>query len=85
MNPVPLVIALAIGWHVSLLWIERSRQSPTTKPSLTELLRFIELDLLRALRAELMRLLRAKSESCYEQKLREVDHRLQELGGHHAA
>jgi len=84
LNSVLFVVALAISWHASLFWLERSRQSCNRKPSLSKLLRLVELDLLSTLRGELVRLLRAKPElkPSYERRLRKISEQLDMLGGH---
>lgn len=84
MNSVALVIALAISWHVSMLWIERSRRPCIARPSLEKLLHFVELDLLNTLRAELVRLLRMKPElePRYQRELLGISDRLKTLGEH---
>ena len=87
LNSVLFVISLAIGWHASLFWLERSRQPCHIKPSLAKLLRLVELDLLSTLRGELMRLLHAKPElkPSYERELQRISEQLNALGGHDAS
>jgi len=84
LNSVLFVVALAISWHASLFWLERSRQPCNRKPSLPKLLRLVELDLLSTLRGELVRLLRAKPElkPSYERRLQKISEQLDMLGGH---
>jgi hypothetical protein len=86
LNSVLFVALIAISWHASLFWIERSRQPFNRKPSLPELLRLVELDLLSTLRGELVRLLRSKPElkSSYERKLQKIGEQLEISGGHDA-
>jgi len=86
LNSVLFVVALAISWHASLFWLERSRQPCHRKPSLAKLLRLVELDLLSTLRGELVRLLRAKPELklSYERRLQKISEQLDMLGGHDA-
>jgi len=76
-NSVPLVIALAIGWHAAMFWIGRSRRKEA-KPSLAQLLHNVEIDLLSTLRGELARLLLARPElnSRYGRRLKEITDRL---------
>jgi len=85
LNSILLIIALAVSWHAGLFWIERSRMPNRVRPSLTKLLRLVELDLLSTLRGELVRLLRTKPElkSSYEQKLRKINEKLNVLGDRH--
>jgi len=82
LNSVLFIIALAISWHASLFWLERSRQPCNRKPSFSKLLRLVELDLLSTLRGELVRLLRAKPElkPSYERKLQKISEQLSTLG-----
>jgi len=84
LKSVLFVAALAIAWHASLFWLERSRQPCHRKPSLAKLLRLVELDLLSTLRGELVRLLRAKPElkPSYERRLQKISEQLDMLGGH---
>lgn len=86
MNSVLFVVALAISWHASLFWLERSRQPYHRKPSLSKLLRLVELDLLSTIRGELVRLLRAKPElkPSYERKLQKISEQLDMSGDHDA-
>jgi len=81
---VLFVAALAIIWHASLFWLERSRQPCYRKPSLAKLLHIVELDLLSTIRGELVRLLQAKPElkSSYERKLQKITEKLDILGDH---
>ena len=81
MNSVMLVVALAVGWHVGITWLARSRMPAFTKPSLPQLLRLAELDLLSTIRGELTRRLHAKHglQPRDEQKLREVDTQIKKL------
>ena len=81
MNSILPVVALAVGWHVGITWLARSRMPAFTKPSLPQLLRLAELDLLSTLRGELTRLMHAKPglQSRYERKLREVDAQIKKL------
>jgi len=81
---VLFVAALAIGWHASLFWLERSRQPCYRKPSLAKLLHLVELDLLSTIRGELVRLLQANPElkPSYERKLRRITEQLDILGDH---
>jgi len=81
---VLFVAALAISWHASLFWLERSRQPYHRKPSLSKLLRLVELDLLSTIRGELVRLLRAKPKlkMSYERRLQKISEQLDMLGGH---
>jgi hypothetical protein len=74
---------LAIGWHASLFWLERSRQPCPKKPSLEKLLRLVELDLLSTIRGELVRLLQTRPDLKlgYERKLQRVNEQLNLLGG----
>jgi len=87
LKSVLFVAALAIGWHASLFWLERSCQPCNRKPSLPRLLRLVELDLLSTLRGELVRLLRAKPELklSYERRLQKISEQLDMLGGHDAS
>jgi hypothetical protein len=83
LSSILFVILLAIGWHASLFWLERSRQPCPKKPSLAKLLRLVELDLLGTIRGELMRLLQTRPDlklSC-EPKLQKVNEQLNLLGG----
>ena len=84
MSYVLFVAALAISWHASLFWLERSRQPYHRKPSLSKLLRLVELDLLSTIRGELVRLLRAKPKlkMSYERRLQKISEQLDMLGGH---
>jgi len=84
LNSVLFVVALAISWHASLFWLERSRQPCNRKPSFSKLLRLVELDLLSTIRGELVRLLRAKPElkPSYERRLQKISEQLNMLGGH---
>ncbi|MEA1904365.1 MAG: hypothetical protein U9M97_00575 [Candidatus Hadarchaeota archaeon] len=77
------MIALAIGWHVSLVWIERSRRQHKVGPSLSKLLELAELDLLATLRAELVGLMHSKPKlkPRYRAKVEEVNSWLKRLGG----
>jgi hypothetical protein len=77
------VIALAIVWHASLFWLERSRQSCFKKPSLSKLLRLVELDLLNTIRGELVCVLQTRPDlkPCYDWKLQNVNEQLGLLGG----
>lgn len=83
MNSILFVVSLAICWHASLFWLERSRQSFPNKPSLTKLLRVVELDLLGTIRGELVRALQTRPDlkPGYERKLQEVNEQLNLLGG----
>lgn len=82
MSYILFVAALAIGWHASLFWLERSRQPRYRKPSLAKLLHLVELDLLSTIRGELVRLLQAKPElkPSYERRLQRVNEQLDILG-----
>jgi len=84
LNSVLFVVALAISWHASLFWLERSRQPCNRKPSFSKLLRLVELDLLSTIRGELVRLLRVKPElkPNYERRLQKISEQLDMLGGH---
>jgi hypothetical protein len=77
------VVTLAIVWHASLFWLERSRQSCFKKPSLTKLLRLVELDLLNTIRGELVRVLHTRPDlrPSYSRKLQNVNERLDLVGG----
>lgn len=79
-------MALAVSWHASLFWIERSRRPRHVRPPLTKLLHLVELDLLSTLRGELVRLLRVKPElkSSYERKLRKINEQFNMLGDRNA-
>ena len=81
LNSIMLVVALAVGWHIGITWLARSRMPAFTKPSLPRLLRLAELDLLSALRGELTRRLHAKHglQPRHKQKLREVDAQIKKL------
>jgi hypothetical protein len=83
LNSVLLVVLLAIGWHASLFWLERSRQPYSKNPSLAKLLRLVELDLLNTIRGELVRVLRTRPDlkPSYGRKLQEVNEQLDLLGG----
>lgn len=83
MSSLLFVILLAIGWHASLFWLERSRQPYPKKPSLAKLLRLVELDLLSTIRGELVRLLQTRPDLKlgYERKLQKVNEQLNLLGG----
>ena len=76
------MIALAIGWHISLAWIEHKQHSRGVRPSLTKLLKLAELDLLATLRAELVGLIHSRPElkPRYQAKMEEVDSWLRRLG-----
>jgi hypothetical protein len=77
------VIALAIGWHVSLAWIERSRHQHKVGPPLSKLLELAELDLLATLHAELVGLIHAKPKlkPRYRAKVEEINRWLKRIGG----
>ena len=83
MNSILLVILIAIGWHVSLFWLERSRQPYTEKPSLAKLLRLVELDILSTIRGEFLRVLQTRPDLKlgYDRKLQNVNEQLNLLGG----
>ncbi|MDI6820420.1 MAG: hypothetical protein QMC89_05920 [Candidatus Hodarchaeaceae archaeon] len=81
MDFLPLVFAVAVSWHASLFWIERSRHlQRKTELSLPKLLQLAERDLLVTLRGELTRLSGAKPGLPHERKLREVEHWLGKMG-----
>ena len=79
MDTLPLIVALALAWHVGLALLERSRYRRNAGPPLTKLLLLAEVDLLRTLRGELKRLLHSEREPKSERKLLEVENRLKEL------
>ena len=81
MNSVMLVVALAVGWHIGITWLARSRKPAFARLSLLQLLRLAELDLLSALRGELTRRAHAKHglQPRDEQKLRAVDAQIKKL------
>ncbi len=81
MGYIPLVIALAVGWHTSIIWLERSRRPNLTRPPLPKLLQLAELDLLSTIRGELIRLARTKPKlrPRYERKLCEVNEQIRTL------
>lgn len=77
-------MVLAVSWHASLFWIERSKRFRPARPSLVKLLQSVELDLLSTIRGELVRLLRTKPElkPSYRWKLQKISERLNALGDH---
>ncbi len=77
-------MALAVSWHASMFWIERSRCLRHARPSLVKLLHLVERDLLSTIRGELMRLLRTKPElkPSYGWKLQKISEQLNALGDH---
>ena len=79
MDSLLALMASAVIWQLGLVAVQRFRRGGPSKPPLVKLLQFAELDLLRALRNELSRL------SCpsrgLQQKLHEVNRRIEELGG----
>jgi len=79
MSTLPVVIVLAIAWHISLALLERLRHPKQARPPLAKLLLSVEVDLLRTLRSELKRRLHLKREPTSERKLSEVERRLEEL------
>jgi len=83
LNSILFVVSLAIGWHASLFWLERSRQPCPKKPSLAKLLRLVELDVLGTIRGELVRMLQTRPDlkSSYDLKLQNVNEQLNLLGG----
>jgi hypothetical protein len=83
LNSILFVILLAIGWHASLFWLERSRQPCPKKPSLAKLLRLVELDVLGTIRGELVRALQIRPDlkPGYDRKLQNVNEQLSLLGG----
>jgi hypothetical protein len=83
LNSILFVISLAIGWHASLFWLERSRQPCPKKPSLAKLLRLVELDVWGTIRGELVRALQTRPDlkPGYERKLQKVNEQLNLLGG----
>ncbi len=81
MGTLPVVVALAIAWHVGLALLERSRYPKQVRPPLTKLLLSAEVDLLRTIRGELKRRLHLRREPTSERKLSEVERRLEELDG----
>ncbi|MBA7502404.1 hypothetical protein ES706_00988 [subsurface metagenome] len=81
MTTLPMVVALAIAWHISLALLERLRHPKQARPPLAKLLLSAEVDLLRTLRGELKRRLHLRREPTSERKLSEVERRLEELGG----
>jgi hypothetical protein len=83
LNSILFVISLAIGWHASLFWLERSRQPSPKKQSLARLLRLVELDVLGTIRGELVRGLQTRQDlrPSYDRKLQNVNEQLNLLGG----
>jgi len=83
LNSILFIISLAISWHASLFWLERSRQPCPKKPSLAKLLRLVELDVLGTIRGELVRMLQTRPDlkSSYDLKLQNVNEQLNLLGG----
>ena len=79
MSTLPVVIVLAIAWHISLALLERLRHPKQARPPLAKLLLSVEVDLLRTLRSELKRRLHLRREPTSERKLSEVERRLEEL------
>lgn len=77
------MIALAISWHISLAWIERSRHQHKLGTPLSKLIKLAELDLLATLRAELVGLMHSKPKlkPRYRAKVEEVNIWLKRLGG----
>ncbi len=80
MDTLLVVVALAVAWHIGLTLLERSRYPKQARPPLAKLLLSAEVDLLRTLRSELRRRLRLRREPKSEQKLSDVEGRLEELG-----
>ena len=81
MDSLLAVMASAVVWHLGLVLLQRSRCREPAGPPLVRFLSFAELDLLQTLRDELKHLFGLSREPRHEQKLREVDRRLEELGG----
>lgn len=70
-----LVVTLALGWHLAIVWMVRSCRSYREKRPLERLLRSAELDLLGTLRAELNHIVRVEGshKDYYRSKLKEVN------------
>ena len=81
MDSLLAVMVSAVVWHLGLVLLQRFRRRELVGPPLVRLLSFAELDLLQTLRDELGHLFSLSREPRDEQKLREVDRRLEELGG----
>lgn len=81
LNSILLVLALAVGWHVGVTWLVRSRGSELAKPPLSKLLHLAERDILTTLRGEIARLAHSKPKlrPKYDEKLREVDVQMKKL------
>lgn len=79
MDSLPIVITLAIAWHVGLALLEHQRKPEQSRVSLAKLLLLAEVEVLRNLRSELKRRVRLARERRCERKLEEVEARLREL------
>ncbi|MEM2192753.1 MAG: hypothetical protein QXG38_03975 [Candidatus Hadarchaeales archaeon] len=67
-----VVLGLAVGWHISIVILERFLLRPPAKPSLTKLLLSAEAELLRVLKAELL-------QKRKEARVAEIERRLEEI------
>ncbi|MEM3723276.1 MAG: hypothetical protein QW179_02355 [Candidatus Hadarchaeales archaeon] len=67
-----VVLGLAVGWHISIVILERFLLRPSEKPSLTKLLLSAEAELLRVLKAELL-------QKRKEARVAEIERRLEEI------
>ena len=81
MDSLLVVMASALVWQVGLVLLERSHRPERSRAPMVRLLSLAEFEVLRALRNELKHLFGLSREPRHEQKLREVDRRLEELGG----
>ncbi|MFN4133777.1 MAG: hypothetical protein ACK4GQ_05365, partial [Candidatus Hadarchaeales archaeon] len=70
------VIGLAMGWHLSIVLLERFIFRPPEKPSLAKLLTSAEAELLHALKAELLRKRKETRAVEVERRLEEIESKI---------
>ncbi|KXB01328.1 hypothetical protein AKJ43_03475 [candidate division MSBL1 archaeon SCGC-AAA261D19] len=70
-----VVVTIALGWHLGIIWLERSFRSHWKECPLERLLRSAELDLLGMLRSELSHIVQTggSHKEYYRFRLREAN------------